>query len=108
MHIYYYTISCPELQLFLNFDKKKNNFSLPPTVFPITILLLYFLYTIFVDYDYDFYGYSDYRGGYNDSYYDDYFRSYDGEQFFDYTSNSGAGPQTNQRNNRNISVGLKN
>lgn len=60
----------------------------------------------FVDYDYDLYGYTDYRGGYNDSYYDDYFRSYDGEQFFDYTANSGTGPQnTNQRNNRNISVG---
>ncbi|XP_055324650.1 heterogeneous nuclear ribonucleoprotein R isoform X7 [Sitodiplosis mosellana] len=56
------------------------------------------------DYDYDLYGYTDYRGGYNDSYYDDYFRSYDGEQFFDYTVNSGTGPQnTNQRNNRNIS-----
>lgn len=40
---------------------------------------------IFVDYEYDFYGYSDYRGGYKDSYYDDYFRSYDGEQFYDYT-----------------------
>lgn len=63
----------------------------------------------FVDYDYDLYGYTDYRGGYNDSYYDDYFRSYDGEQFFDYTANSGTGPQnTNQRNNRNISVGEHN
>lgn len=63
----------------------------------------------FVDYDYDLYGYTDYRGGYNDSYYDDYFRSYDGEQFFDYTANSGTGPQnTNQRNNRNISVGVQN
>lgn len=40
---------------------------------------------IFVDYDYDYYGYSEYRGGYNDSYYDEYYRSYDGEQFYDYT-----------------------
>lgn len=63
----------------------------------------------FVDYDYDFYGYSDYRGGYNDSFYDDYFRTYDGEQFFDYTANSGTGPQNaNQRTNRNISVGAHN
>lgn len=63
----------------------------------------------FVDYDYDLYGYTDYRGGYNDSYYDDYFRSYDGEQFFEYTASSGgAGPQnTSQRNNRNISVGVQ-
>lgn len=64
----------------------------------------------FVDYDYELYGYTDYRGGYNDSYYDDYFRSYDGEQFFEYTANNGGtGPQnTNQRNNRNISVGVQN
>uniref|UniRef100_A0A1I8NSY6 RRM domain-containing protein n=1 Tax=Stomoxys calcitrans TaxID=35570 RepID=A0A1I8NSY6_STOCA len=36
------------------------------------------------DYEYDFYGYSDYRGGYNDSYYDDFYRTFDGEYFFDY------------------------
>lgn len=37
------------------------------------------------DFDYDFYGgYSDYRSGYNDSYYDDFYRTYEGECFFDY------------------------
>ncbi|KAM7362350.1 synaptotagmin binding cytoplasmic RNA interacting protein isoform 4-T4 [Cochliomyia hominivorax] len=37
------------------------------------------------DYEYDFYGYSDYRGaGYSDSYYEDFYRTYDGEYFFDY------------------------
>ncbi|XP_046806520.1 heterogeneous nuclear ribonucleoprotein Q [Lucilia cuprina] len=37
------------------------------------------------DYDYDFYGYSDYRGaGYNDTYYEDFYRTYEGEYFFDY------------------------
>lgn len=39
---------------------------------------------IFIDYEYDFYGYSDYRGAYTDSYYDDFYRTYDGEYFFDY------------------------
>lgn len=39
----------------------------------------------FIDYEYDFYGYSDYRGaGYNDSYYEDFYRTYDGEYYFDY------------------------
>ncbi|XP_017490408.1 PREDICTED: heterogeneous nuclear ribonucleoprotein R-like isoform X2 [Rhagoletis zephyria] len=43
------------------------------------------------DYDYDLYGYSDYRGGYNESYYDDFYRTYDGEYFFDYPP-SGVAP----------------
>lgn len=59
-----------------------------------------------VDYDYEFYGYSDYRGGYSEPYYDDYFRSYDGEFLFDYApTNSGATPITVARNIRNNSVG---
>lgn len=37
---------------------------------------------IFVDYDYDYYGYGDYRGGYGESYYDDYYRYED--FYFDY------------------------
>ncbi|XP_055698291.1 heterogeneous nuclear ribonucleoprotein R isoform X1 [Phlebotomus papatasi] len=43
------------------------------------------------DYDYDFYGYSDYRGGYSEPYYDDYYRSYDGDYYYDY-SPSGVAP----------------
>ncbi|XP_055852822.1 heterogeneous nuclear ribonucleoprotein Q isoform X1 [Episyrphus balteatus] len=43
------------------------------------------------DYDYDFYGYSDYRGGYNESFYDEYYRTYDGEYYFDYPP-SGVSP----------------
>ncbi|XP_015174200.1 PREDICTED: heterogeneous nuclear ribonucleoprotein R isoform X6 [Polistes dominula] len=35
-----------------------------------------------IDYDYDYYGYGDYRGGYSDPYYDDYFRYED--CYFDY------------------------
>ncbi|KAL9893328.1 synaptotagmin binding cytoplasmic RNA interacting protein isoform 1-T6 [Glossina fuscipes fuscipes] len=44
------------------------------------------------DFDYDFYGYSEYRGGYNDTYYDDFYRTYDGECFFDYPPPSGVAP----------------
>lgn len=36
----------------------------------------------FIDYDYDYYGYGDYRGGYSDPYYDDYYRYED--YYFDY------------------------
>ena len=47
----------------------------------------------FIDYEYDFYGYSDYRGaGYNDTYYEDFYRTYDGEYFFDYPPSSMVGP----------------
>ncbi|XP_026824439.1 heterogeneous nuclear ribonucleoprotein R isoform X13 [Ooceraea biroi] len=35
-----------------------------------------------IDYDYDYYGYGDYRGGYSDPYYDDYYRYED--YYFDY------------------------
>ncbi|XP_017885332.1 heterogeneous nuclear ribonucleoprotein Q isoform X1 [Ceratina calcarata] len=35
-----------------------------------------------IDYDYDYYGYADYRGGYSDPYYDDYYRYED--YYFDY------------------------
>lgn len=37
---------------------------------------------VFIDYDYDYYGYGDYRGGYSDPYYDDYYRYED--YYFDY------------------------
>lgn len=37
---------------------------------------------VFIDYDYDYYGYGDYRGGYSDPYYDDYYRYED--FYFDY------------------------
>lgn len=36
----------------------------------------------FIDYDYDYYGYGDYRGGYSDPYYDDYYRYED--YYYDY------------------------
>lgn len=45
-----------------------------------------------VDYDYDYYGYGDYRGGYADPYYDDYYR-YD--DFYDY--GYGPGPRSRGR-----------
>nr|CAD7197930.1 unnamed protein product [Timema douglasi] len=37
---------------------------------------------LFKDYDYDYYGYGDYRGGYSDPYYDEYYRYED--YYFDY------------------------
>ena len=40
------------------------------------------LLCVFIDYDYDYYGYGDYRGGYSDPYYDDYYRYED--YYFDY------------------------
>lgn len=59
--------------------------------FKILYIFLSLPNAIFIDYEYDFYGYSDYRGGYNDSYYDDFYRTYDGEYFFDYPP-SGVAP----------------
>uniref|UniRef100_A0A0A1WPS9 Heterogeneous nuclear ribonucleoprotein Q n=1 Tax=Zeugodacus cucurbitae TaxID=28588 RepID=A0A0A1WPS9_ZEUCU len=68
----------------------------------------------FIDYDYDFYGYSDYRGGYNESYYDDFYRTYDGEYFFDYppsgvtplpTGGPAGGLQRTARNNVGVGRG---
>lgn len=64
-----------------------------------------------IDYDYDFYGYSNYRGGYNnESYYDEYYQSFDGDYYFDYSrsgaaSHGGGGGQ--QRPGRSSSVGFK-
>ncbi|KAH8265255.1 hypothetical protein KR038_002492, partial [Drosophila bunnanda] len=46
------------------------------------------------DYDYDYFGFSDYRPGAfpNDPYYDDLYRSYDGDfSFYDYASLTGLG-----------------
>ncbi|XP_067617568.1 heterogeneous nuclear ribonucleoprotein Q isoform X7 [Eurosta solidaginis] len=66
------------------------------------------------DYDYDFYGYSDYRGGYNDTYYDEFYRTYDGEYFFDYppsgvtplpTGGPAGGLQRTARNNVGVGRG---
>lgn len=37
---------------------------------------------VFIDYDYDYYGYGDYRGGYSDPYYDDFYRYED--YYYDY------------------------
>jgi len=45
-----------------------------------------------LDYDYDYYGYGDYRGGYADPYFDDYYR-YD--DFYDYSY--GPGPRSRGR-----------
>lgn len=47
---------------------------------------------LFVDYDYDCYGYSDYRGGYSEPYYEDYYRSFEGEYFFDFAPNNVVAP----------------
>lgn len=41
-----------------------------------------FVVVCFVDYDYDYYGYEGYRGGYSDPYYDDYYRYED--YYYDY------------------------
>lgn len=49
---------------------------------------------IFVDYDYDFVGFSDYRGGYNETFYDEYYRAYEGDYL-------------GQRPGRQNSVGFK-
>ncbi|XP_055382728.1 heterogeneous nuclear ribonucleoprotein R isoform X3 [Condylostylus longicornis] len=64
------------------------------------------------DYDYDFYGYSDYRGGFNESYYEDYYRTFEGDYFFDYppcgVSPSGGpvgGPQRTTKNNVGVGLG---
>ena len=43
----------------------------------------------FADYDYDYYGYEGYRGGYNDPYYDDY---YGGYEDYEYGYGGGYGP----------------
>lgn len=59
---------------------------------------------LFVEYDFDFYGYSDYRGGYNEPYYDDYYRSYEGDYYFDYAPTgvtavtAGRPPRTSRTN----------
>lgn len=61
----------------------------------------------FVDYDYDFYGYSDYRGGYTEPVYEDYNRPYEDEFYYDYPSN-GVPPVVTgrpQRTTRNNAVG---
>lgn len=68
---------------------------------------------IFIDYDYDFYGFSDYRGGYNESYYDEYYRSFDGDQYpssyqsYEYAQSGSNATGGGQRPGRHNSVGLK-
>lgn len=54
----------------------------------------------FIDYDYDYYGYGDYRGGYSDPYYDDYYRYED--YFYDYPP---AAPQARGRGRQPQPVG---
>lgn len=46
----------------------------------------------FPDYDYDYYGYGDYRGGYADPYYDDYYGGFD-DYYEGYGSGYGPGPR---------------
>lgn len=60
------------------------------------LLSVYFLQFIFtVDYDYDFYGYTDYRGGYSgENYYEDFYRTFDGDYYLDYPPNSVGGGGT--------------
>lgn len=55
------------------------------------------------DYDYDFVGFSDYRGGYNESFYDEYYRSFDGD--YPYPSSGAPGGGVGQRPGRQNSVG---
>lgn len=60
-----------------------------------------------VEYDYDFYGYTDYRGGYSEPYYDELYADY----YYDYPPNGGVAPApagvVPQRTSRtNNSVGL--
>lgn len=54
----------------------------------------------FIDYDYDYYGYGDYRGGYSDPYYDDYYRYED--YYYDYPP---APPQARGRGRQPQPVG---
>lgn len=46
---------------------------------------------LLLDYDYDYYGYSDYRGGYADPYYEDYYGRYD--DYYDYGYPAAAPPR---------------
>lgn len=52
-------------------------------------------FSLAADYEYDFYGYADYHGGYaaEPPFYEDFYRSYEGggEYFYEYTPGSGAG-----------------
>lgn len=66
----------------------------------------------FIDYDYDFYGFSEYRGGYNESFYDEYYRSFDGDQYpsyqaYDYSQSGTSATGGGQRPGRQNSVGFK-
>ena len=67
----------------------------------------------FIDYDYDFYGFSDYRGGYNETFYDEYYRSFDGDQYpsypsYDYPQSGSNATGGGQRPGRQNLVGFKN
>ncbi|KAK3925341.1 Coiled-coil domain-containing protein 80 [Frankliniella fusca] len=57
----------------------------PP--FPTPLNILYSVVSVnlkerWSDYDYEYFGYGDYRGGYSDPYYDEYYRYED--YYFDY------------------------
>ena len=54
--------------------------------FLLSVLNVCTLVILVTDYDYDYYGYGDYRGGYNDPYYDDYY----GYEDFDYGGYGGS------------------
>lgn len=64
--------------------------------------------------DYDYYPYSDYRGGYTEPFYDDYYRSYDGDYYFDLhpsgvapaTTMVGNGPQRYTSRSNSVGFGL--
>lgn len=65
------------------------------------------LHLFIIDYDYDFYGYSDYRGGYNESYYEDCYRSFEGDCYFEQGTLAATQAQGGQRSGRaNNSVGF--
>lgn len=55
--------------------------------------------------DYDYYGYSDYHGGYTEPFYDDIYRTYDGDYYFDFQP-AANGPQRYSRSN-SVGFGFK-
>lgn len=95
-HIILKLISLMTIKLLRNLSitkKKKSN----------DWIQIYFNVIHFIDYDYDFVGFSDYRGGYNE-FYDDYYRSFDGD--YPYSSSVAPGG-VGQRPGRQNSVGFK-
>lgn len=64
--------------------------------------------------DYDYYDYSDYHGGYTEPFYDDYYRTYDGDYYFDFhpsgmapaSTMAGNGPQRISARSNSVGFGL--